>query len=56
MFVIPAFAGTTDSGAPNFKEHFNATTEWLHGFSMNRIFSGQQCAFAEALYSSEADQ
>jgi len=50
MFVVPAFAGTTDSGALNFKASFNITTELLHGISVDRLFPGQPCAFAEALY------
>jgi hypothetical protein len=34
---VPAFAGMSDSGALNVKEHFNVTAEWLHGFSVDRI-------------------
>jgi hypothetical protein len=40
---VPAFAGMTDLGALNIKEHFNVTKEWLYG-----------CA--GALYNSETGQ
>jgi hypothetical protein len=38
MFVIPAKAGMTDSRTLNFKEHFDVTAEWLHGFLADCIF------------------
>jgi len=53
---VPAFAGTTDSVALNFKVSFNITTELLHRISIDRIFPGQQCAKAEVLFNSEAGQ
>jgi len=38
---VPAFAGTTDSGALNFKESVNVTTKLLHCISVDRISLGQ---------------
>jgi len=35
---VPAFAGTTDSGALNFKESFNITTGFLDSIFVDRIF------------------
>ena len=56
MFVVPACAGTTDSGTWNFKESFKLTTQLLRSIPVDRIFTRQQCAYTETLYSSEAGQ
>jgi len=53
---VPACAGTTDSGTWNFKESFKLTTQLLRSIPVDRIFTRQQCAYTETLYSSEAGQ